>query len=172
MLKNSSNRHNLDNSMKKPHIFFILSIVSICLLMGFSPIPEKSPVTFEQEKITIKTASGEYSYNAEIARNEAQQERGLMYRTSLADNNGMLFLFNGNKQVNMWMKNTLIPLDMLFIDKLGKIAYIAKNAKPNSLDIINAGDAPVSAVLELKGGAADEHHINVGDQVIYKDIKQ
>lgn len=159
--------------MKNPYLsytYYPLVVAFGLLLSGILPIPEKSPVTFDQEKITIKTATGKYHYDVEVAINEAQQERGLMYRTSLTDYKGMLFIFSGDNKVSMWMKNTLISLDMLFIDKLGKIVYIAKNAKPDSLDIISPGDAPVIAVLELKGGSSEAHNINIGDEVIYKAV--
>jgi uncharacterized protein len=172
LLKNSSNRHNWSISMKKSYIYHPLILAFSWLIMGLSPIADKPEVKFEQEKIAVKTANGEYTFDTEIAKTKEQLETGLMYRESLAQNKAMLFMLPGNERVGMWMKNTLIPLDMLFIDKLGKIVYIARNTKPNSLDIISAGDKPVNAVLELKAGTAEAKNINIGDKVIYKGEKK
>ena len=158
--------------MKKSYIYHPLILVFSLLLLGFSPIPDKSSVKFEQEKITVKTTNGEHIFDAEIAITKEQLEAGLMYRTSLPENKAMLFILPDNSRIGMWMKNTLISLDMLFIDNLGKIVYIAKNTKPNSLDIISAGDKPVSAVLELKGGLSEAKNINIGDEVIFKGGKK
>lgn len=158
--------------MKKPYKYYPMIIVMSSFLLGLMPLPKHSAVTFEHETIVIKTAKEERYYDTEMAINDEQQKVGLMYRTTLADDKGMLFTFPGDEKINMWMKNTLIPLDMLFIDKQGKIVYIAKNTQPNSLAMINAGDAQVSAVLELKAGASDTGNINIGDTVIYKVIKK
>lgn len=120
------------------------------------------------DEITVQTKSSKYNYEVEIAKTEQQQEQGLMYRKSMPKNNGMLFLFNPAKKIAMWMKNTYISLDMLFIDNNGKIIYIMKNAAPNSLNTISAGDAMVSAVLELNAGEADAKHFLIGDKIIAK----
>lgn len=154
--------------MKKTYIYTIITLALCCFYSVFFAIAKESPVTFSREKIIIQTSKVEQTYNVEIAITNEQLEVGLMFRESLPKNDGMLFIFNNEQKVNMWMKNTLIPLDILFIDKLGKIIYIAQNAKPNSLDIINAGNVAVRAVLELGGGATKENNINIGDKIIYK----
>lgn len=158
--------------MKKTSIY-TLAVVIICnFFLAFSAFAENSAVIFNREPIIIHTEKGNKSYNVEIATSNEQLEHGLMNRESLAENEGMLFLFDHEQIINMWMKNTLIPLDMLFIDNTGKIVHIAHNAVPNSLTVINAGDKPVLSVLELKGGAARAHNINIGNNVDYKAFKK
>ena len=118
-----------------------------------------------QERLVIVTASGGvHRFTVEVARSRAEQERGLMFRDSLADDRGMLFDWGGMAPAAMWMKNTLIPLDMLFIDADGTILDIFANAVPGSLDVITAG-VPVRAVLELNGGAAKRLGLKPGDRV-------
>jgi uncharacterized membrane protein (UPF0127 family) len=94
----------------------------------------------------------------------AMQRRGLMRRESLAANGGMLFIYRPPRRVSMWMKNTLLPLDMLFIDKRGRIVKIAANTKPLSTDLIPS-ESKISAVLEINAGQAVRRGIKVGDRV-------
>jgi uncharacterized membrane protein (UPF0127 family) len=117
-----------------------------------------------QEPLVIETAAGERRFIVEVARSRAEQERGLMFRESLAPDRGMLFDWGGMTPAAMWMKNTLIPLDMLFIDADGMILDIFANTVPGSLDVITAG-VPVRAVLELQGGAAKRLGLKPGDRV-------
>ena len=109
---------------------------------------------------------GQHRFEVELADTPASQETGLMFRQSLAEKRGMLFVFPQSQISAMWMKNTLIPLDMLFIDERGKIVRIAKNAVPHSRDIISS-DGPVKAVLELAGGICDKSGIQPGDMVTH-----
>ncbi len=118
------------------------------------------------EFLSIQTKNGSYPLTIEVADSEEEQERGLMHRVSLEEGTGMLFYYPQDKTVRMWMKNTLIALDMLFIDSQGKIVYIARHAKPESLDVISA-DRPVRAVLEVAGGTAETYNIQVGDTVTH-----
>jgi len=121
--------------------------------------------------LTITTRSGTFSFTVELARSRAEQARGLMYRKSLADSAGMLFPYDPPRAVAMWMKNTYIPLDILFIDASGKIARIAPEATPLSLAIIPSG-GPVAAVLELKGGTARRLGLHVGAEVRFPAPKR
>lgn len=98
----------------------------------------------------------------EVARSKEAQMRGLMYRDSLAAQHGMLFLYSPPIDAHMWMKNTLIPLDMLFIDTQNRIVHIHRNAKPHDLTPLGAGQ-PVAAVIEINGGEAEKLGIRVGD---------
>ncbi len=109
-------------------------------------------------------AIGAHRFTVEVATTPQEQETGLMNRDHLAPDAGMLFVFPSEQYASMWMKNTLIPLDMLFIDTHGAIVFIAKNTVPESLDIISA-DRPVKAVLELAGGTCDKQGITIGDRV-------
>jgi uncharacterized membrane protein (UPF0127 family) len=113
--------------------------------------------------LTIRSASGEHRFAAEVAATPEQQERGLMFRRELAPDHGMIFPYGPPQTVGFWMKNTLIPLDMLFIRADGTIARIA-TATPLSLDTVGSGE-PVAAVLEIRGGRAAELGIRAGDRV-------
>jgi uncharacterized protein len=128
--------------------------------------PSTSP-GFAKEIITIRTAKGKLQLNTEIAESIPQLTYGLMQRTSLADDAGMLFVYPKPQNAGMWMKNTLIPLDMLFIDEKGTITHIHANAQPGSTDTITASK-PSRAVLELAGGAAQRLGIAVGDSVSFR----
>lgn len=168
--------------MKKTHMF--VAMVILLHIFGItSPLlantdnavasVQKAPkVTFKKEFITIKTQNNNLKYHTEIAQTKEQMELGLMHRKFLPQNAAMLFLFKKEQKIYMWMKNTLIPLDMLFIDNSGKIIHIAHNTKPNSLSIISAGERKSRAVLEIKGGSVRKHNIKVGDQIIYRAFKQ
>jgi uncharacterized membrane protein (UPF0127 family) len=116
--------------------------------------------------LTIVTAGGPRKFTVELATTPAQMEQGLMFRRSLAPDAGMLFDYQTPSMATMWMKNTLIPLDMLFVDAQGHIVNIHERAVPGSLATISAA-APVRAVIELNGGTASRLGIRPGDRVIY-----
>jgi uncharacterized membrane protein (UPF0127 family) len=113
--------------------------------------------------LTIHSASGGHRFMVEVARTPAQQERGLMFVRSLAADRGMIFPYDPPQEVSFWMKNTLIPLDMVFIRRDGTIARIA-TARPLDETPVPAGE-PVAAVLEIRGGRAAELGIRSGDRV-------
>jgi uncharacterized membrane protein (UPF0127 family) len=127
-------------------------------------------VGFEKSVLTIETANGPQRFDVELALNSRQQQQGLMYRRSMPANAGMLFVYDGLAPVSMWMKNTFIPLDMLFIDGEGRIVRIVERTVPHSLETISAG-RPVNAVLELNGGTASRLGIKPGDRVVTAAIK-
>ena len=114
--------------------------------------------------ITIATQKGPVKLTVELAETWRQQQAGLMWRKTMAPDAGMLFLFGGSQVRAMWMKNTLIPLDMLFIDEMGKIVRIEERTVPHSERAIASG-GPVSAVLELNAGTASRLMIKPGDRV-------
>ncbi len=114
--------------------------------------------------LTIRTRDGPVRFAVELAETAEQQERGLMYRRNLATGAGMLFDFGEPRVITMWMENTYIPLDMLFIDEGGVVAGIARNTKPLSRTIISSR-IPVRAVLEINAGAAAHLGIRPGDRV-------
>ena len=118
-------------------------------------------------RLSIVTADGrDLAFTVELAQSSEELARGLMNRTSLPADAGMLFDFGEDRPVFMWMKNTLIPLDMIFIGRDGIVAGIALRTVPNSLDVI-ASPGPVRAVLEVNGGTADRLQIKAGDRVAY-----
>jgi len=103
--------------------------------------------------VVIDTAHGPATFSVEIAADPASQEKGLMFRTKMAPNAGMLFDFHTPQQVSFWMKNTILSLDMIFIRANGTISSIAPKAEPYSETTIPAAE-PVRAVLEINGGRA------------------
>jgi len=140
------------------------TLILIVGLVCFEAVAWAGETTFEQTELTVKTAKGDVSLIVELAENPKQRARGLMYRQSLPQGNGMLFDFKKPIAVKMWMKNTYIPLDMVFIDELGKIINIARNTVPHSTKIISSA-APALAVLEIGGGQAARLNIKPGDRV-------
>lgn len=118
------------------------------------------------EKLTIINQQGKpIHFTVQIATTAQQQETGLMYRRHLAADRGMLFPWQSPQVSEMWMKNTLIPLDMVFINADGTIDSIAEDTVPQSLRIIRS-HGKVAATLELKGGITAKDDIDVGDKVI------
>lgn len=118
----------------------------------------------EKSALKIISQKATHRFTVELAQSREEQEQGLMHRATLAKNEGMLFPQSPERVMRMWMKNTEIPLDMLFIDSAGHIVYIAPMTTPNSTKVISR-DTPVLAVLELAGGVAAEKNIRVGDRV-------
>ena len=113
--------------------------------------------------LTIHSAGGNHSFTVEVARTAEQQTMGLMFRRSLGANKGMIFPFDQPQFASFWMKNTLIPLDMIFIRADGKIARIA-TAKPLDETPVLSGDT-IAAVLEIRGGRSAQLGIRAGDTV-------
>jgi uncharacterized membrane protein (UPF0127 family) len=114
--------------------------------------------------LIIETATGAQRFTVEMALSETERERGLMFREKLGDNEGMLFFFPRDQAVSMWMKNTRLPLDMIFIGADGAVALIAENAVPQSLAIISS-NSPVRAVLEVRAGTARRLQVKPGSLV-------
>jgi uncharacterized membrane protein (UPF0127 family) len=117
--------------------------------------------------LTIHSTNGDHRFTVEVAATPGQQQTGLMFRRSLAGDRGMIFPYDPPQDVAFWMKNTLIPLDMVFIRADGTIARIAANTVPESLEPVPSGE-PVVAVLEIRGGRAAELGIREGDRVDWR----
>lgn len=123
-----------------------------------------SDAGLELLRLCVKSADKTRSFKVEHAATPEQQAKGLMFRTSLADDAGMIFPFSPPRPASFWMKNTVIPLDIIFIDATGRIESIAENTVPYSLDPVKSqGEA--KAVLELRGGLSKELGIKAGDTV-------
>ena len=122
------------------------------------------------EMLTLSTASGEKLVDIEIASTMEEQMRGLMFRTALADTAGMLFPYTPPRELTMWMKNTYIPLDMVFIRADGIVHRIEVSTEPLSETVISSG-GPMAAVLELAGGAAERLGLKPGDRVVHPLFK-
>ena len=118
------------------------------------------------QTLEIVTKSGVQVFSVEMATTEQEKETGLMYRKELADGKGMLFDFSPEQQISMWMKNTYIPLDMIFIRADGRILRIAENTEPLSTKIISSGGL-AKGVLEVIAGTAKKYGIAPGDRVAH-----
>jgi len=122
--------------------------------------------SFPRSKLTIESSQGSQAFDVWIADDEDRQRQGLMYVRDLPASQGMLFVNPQPRPSSFWMKNTYIPLDMLFIDARGKIIAIFADRKPLSLTPVGPS-APVLAILELRGGEAAARGIRKGDRVIH-----
>ncbi|CAH0354631.1 hypothetical protein SPH9361_03078 [Sphingobium sp. CECT 9361] len=114
--------------------------------------------------LTIVSKGKTHRFDVELALTPEEQEQGLMFRKELPADGGMVFPMTPPRTASFWMKNTVIPLDMLFIRTDGTIALIAANTKPYAREPVSAG-VPVAAVLELRGGRAAELGVKEGDKV-------
>jgi uncharacterized membrane protein (UPF0127 family) len=126
-----------------------------------------SPDTQKLQAVTVVTQNGDQAFTAEFADTPNQRARGLMFRTRLPERQGMLFDFGRDQEIRMWMKNTLIPLDMIFIQSDGRIHRIEQHAKPGSLRPISSNGS-VRAVLEMRAGTSKKYAIAPGDRVIHQ----
>ena len=134
-------------------------LVALALLLAGGPALAQS-----FEPLTIVGGNGRSTFEVEVARNDMDRAQGLMYRRYLAPDRGMLFDFARVEPVSMWMQNTYIPLDMLFIRPDGSIARIAADTEPLSTRTIPSGE-PVLAVLEVVAGTAARLGIKSGDKI-------
>jgi uncharacterized protein len=118
----------------------------------------------ERDTIEIVTRTGVHAFSVELATNAAEREVGLMFRKELPEGHGMLFDFHDEQPVQFWMRNTYVPLDMIFIAGDGRVVHVAQDAKPMSDDLIPSVH-PVRAVLEVIAGTARKMGIAPGDRV-------
>ena len=150
-----------------------LALVALVVLAAGIAAPRSSraaatePLSaFPRSVLAIRTAAGRViDFRIWIANTPRRAEQGLMFVRSLDAHDGMLFPFQREQPVVMWMKNTYVPLDMLFLDAHGRIAAITRRARPLSLDLIYA-PAGTRAVVELRGGLCDRLGIRVGDHAL------
>lgn len=144
--------------------FILLAL--LCGTVGLIPNAAAAEVKFDTSRVYIVTAGGTYKITVEMATTSAQRSQGLMGRKDMPMGAGMLFDFERPSPVTMWMKNTFISLDMLFVDSAGTIFFIAANTQPQSLRHISPG-RPVRGVLELNAGTAGRLGVQVGDRVLH-----
>jgi len=124
----------------------------------------------DPEPLIIETKAGRRAFKIEIADNPEERERGLMFREAMADDHGMLFVFDSQQEVGFWMKNTPMPLDLVFISENGTVRAVRKG-EPFSEALISPSE-PVRFVLELKAGTAAKNRIARGDKVRHNAINQ
>ena len=138
--------------------------IVIAVLVTFGAVANSSVQAASVQPLEIVTKTGVQVFSVEMATTEQEKETGLMYRKELADGKGMLFDFSPEQQVSMWMKNTYISLDMIFIRADGRILRIAENTEPLSTRIIPSGGL-AKGVLEVIAGTAKKYGIEPGDRV-------
>ncbi len=147
------------------------TVLAAALIAGLLPFATGAQETtaaqpeLPKEKLVITTTDGKsYPFNVEMASTPDQQTVGLMFRPSVPADGGMLFDWGDSRESNMWMRNTVAPLDMLFINADGTIRHIAEDTTPQSLAVIPSS-GPVRATLEVAAGTAARLHLKVGDVV-------
>jgi uncharacterized protein len=131
---------------------------------GVQAVARHADSGLELRPLTIVSGGKRHVFRVEVARTTGEQAQGLMFRTAMAPDAGMIFPMNPNRQASFWMKNTVIPLDLVFIGPDRRIESVAANAVPYSLTPISSEGA-VSAVLELNGGRAAQLGLKPGDKV-------
>jgi uncharacterized protein len=134
-------------------------MILVAVLLPAPVVAAPASITFEESALTIDAAHERFEFQVELAVSSEQRSRGLMFRESLDEDRGMLFDFGRPQVASMWMRNTYVPLDMLFIDAEGRITQLS--------DTVVASREPVRAVLELRGGVSAKLGIEPGDRVIH-----
>ena len=158
------------------HMTFIKYVaLALCLVAPVFGAPDAhaqavaQPVVYDSAPLVIETATGPKSFQVELAMTPEQRMIGLMYRKSMPENAGMLFDFGSPRPVSMWMKNTYLPLDMVFIDYEGRISSVAADTVPLTETVISS-EGPVRYVLELNSGIAAAMGLAAGDLVRHPAI--
>jgi hypothetical protein len=137
---------------------------------ALSPYEQFNPLKSQKLPFSsayINTSHGEYYFKVELADNEEKRTIGLMHRLKLQPNEGMLFDFKRKRLVTMWMRNTFIPLDMIFLSDKGVVLNIAKQTEPHSEELISSKFL-VRAVLEVNSGIIDQIGLKLGDKIVHK----
>ena len=137
-----------------------LRSAAVAVMLAFSALAAQA----QDNQLTLETSTGEYRFNVEVVDTPESRAQGLMFRTELAEDAGMLFDFKEEREVSFWMQNTLIPLDMIFIGADGVVDTIHVNARPQDPTSIPS-EVPVQFVLEIPGGRSVEIGLKPGDTV-------
>lgn len=147
-------------------VWFYLSVTAPANAAEPPAPPQTQDITFEKGQVQVRSGGGRaFSFDIEVAVTPEQQRLGLMHRAELPAGTGMLFIYKPPRRIAMWMKNTLVPLDMLFASRTGVIFYIKQNAEPLSEDLISA-PGQVGYVLELPAGTVKKLGIQAGDHLL------
>jgi uncharacterized protein len=147
-------------------LIFFLILIFLPLTNSYS-----NEGTLKNNNLIIKTINSEYTFTIELAISADERSKGLMFRNNLKQNEGMLFIYPKNQIIKMWMKNTLIPLDMIFIDENGEIEEIYKMTTPNDLTPLGP-EVNLRGVLEINGGLTTYLNIKKGDLIIHSSLNR
>lgn len=139
-------------------------LTAVMLVMAMVLIASTGQAQFTQPQALLQRPQGEIRVLLELARSPQEMQRGLMFRKELDENAGMLFIYEKDGDHHFWMKNTYLPLDMLFISADGQVLGIVENAEPLSLESLSVG-VPSRYVLELNAGYCRRHAIHVGSKM-------
>lgn len=144
-----------------------ISGAAVAALLLLSPAPHEAGATaLEKQPLGFVTQAGRHGITVEVADSEAERNTGLMFRRTLGDDEGMIFLYPEDGPISMWMKNTYLSLDMIFVRKDGVIHHIQEDTEPFSEAIIGSG-GDVRAVIEMKAGSVRRLGLKTGDKVDY-----
>jgi hypothetical protein len=158
--------------MHRRLFLFVLPMLALLSLLSSPAAAQQGALQrFDVEELTIVSGSQRHRFRVEMAITPAQMSQGLMFRRTMDADAGMLFLHESEREQAMWMMNTFIPLDMLFIRRDGTISHIAQRTVPQSTATI-ASNGPVLAVLELNGGTSQRLGIKVGDRVEHRGFSR
>ena len=145
-------------------LVFVALAFAIGAMMGRAVAQGSGLQAFSKSTLEIEAQDGKHRFKVEIAQSPRQQAQGLMFRRRLAADAGMLFLYGQPQIIKMWMKNTFIPLDMIFIGANGRIVSIVERTIPQSLETVSSAK-PANAILEVNGGTVSRLGIRAGDRV-------
>jgi uncharacterized protein len=148
-----------------------LAAISLCAFTCRGSAAPREEPSVPQPAVRFETSRGTWVVKVELARTEQEQQRGLMYRTKLDQDRGMLFLFEVPEARAFWMRNTLIPLDMIFIGEDRAVAGIVANAAPQT-DTLRRVNKPSKYVLEVGGGEAAAHGVAPGARAIFLGVPE
>jgi len=157
-------------SLKRITLVLLVMVVSPVVALYFVPLPAaaQQDVVFPESTLEIETQSGtRHTFRIELAETDPLRQRGLMFRNEMAPDAGMLFTYKRDRVISMWMANTYLPLDMLFIESDGRISRIAESTIPLSRESISSRKR-ARGVLELNAGTVRRLGLSVGDRVIHE----
>ncbi len=150
---------------------FVVALVLLVLAVIQVSVSAQTSQTLKTEPLKIQSGDTILNFTVEVAATEAERAMGLMYREEMAADHGMLFIFEGESERFFWMKNTPLPLDIIYISSAGEIVSIAADTTPFSEKVIPSG-APAEFVLELNAGTAEKLGIHVGARVLSKSMNK
>jgi uncharacterized membrane protein (UPF0127 family) len=140
----------------------VLASLVVAACSGATAAPP--PLNWDRGTLTVETKTGVHEFDVEIADEPGERERGLMYRTAMAADAGMIFQYDRPQIINIWMKNTVLPLDIVYVNERGTVTKVAPDAVPYSLDLITS-ESPVVAAVEFNAGTAARIGLAPGDTV-------
>jgi hypothetical protein len=158
-----SDRRRRRGALRARRAVAALAVFLVFLVMGCAT---KAQGTFSKSDLAIASAAKTHRFRVELAVTPNQRAQGLMWRRHVDAASGMLFLYPQDMVIRMWMKNTLVPLDMLFIDREGRVVSVKERAVPQSLAVISSGQR-ARAVLELAGGTVSRLGLKRGDRILH-----